>query len=55
MAARAQLEQMRGRALPGGGEQRAIMGPGGQIIVPGARFGDEQAGEGGTGGTGQYL
>src|SRR3982074_3260753 len=40
MAARAQLEQMRGRALPGApGEQRAIMGPGGQIIVPGARFG----------------
>jgi hypothetical protein len=55
MAARAQLEQMRGRALPGApGGQRAIMGPGGQIIIPGAHIGGE--GEEADGpGTGQYL
>jgi hypothetical protein len=56
MAARAQLEQMRGRALPAGGERRVIVGPGGQMIVPpGAQFG--QPGEDGEerGGTGQYL
>jgi hypothetical protein len=57
MAARAQLEQMRGRALPaGGGERHVIVGPGGQMIVPpGAQFG--QPGEDGDerGGTGQYL
>jgi hypothetical protein len=55
MAARAQLEQMRGRALPGGsGEQRAIMGPGGQIIIPGGRMGPDDESAGGPG-TGQYL
>ncbi|MCU1658794.1 MAG: hypothetical protein JWO57_3450 [Pseudonocardiales bacterium] len=59
MAARAQLEQMRGRALPGApGEQQVIVGPGGQLIVPrGAPLG----GPGRPGedspehGTGQYL
>jgi hypothetical protein len=55
MAARAQLEQIRGRALPSGAEQHVIVGPGGQMIVPpGAQFGrpgDEEPG----GGTGQYL
>jgi hypothetical protein len=59
MAARAQLEQMRGRALPGApGEQRAIIGPGGQIIVPGARFGAREGLDGDEAdgpGTGQYL
>jgi hypothetical protein len=55
MAARAQLEQMRGRALPGGsGEHPTIVGPGGQIIMPGARFGVDEEGRGGSG-TGQYL
>jgi hypothetical protein len=37
MAARAQLEEMRRRALPGGrdgGSQGIIVGPGGQMIVP---------------------
>jgi hypothetical protein len=52
MAARAQLEQMRGRALPPGTE-RAIIGPGGQVIVPGARLPNEP--DDGPGGTGQYL
>jgi hypothetical protein len=48
MAARAQLEQMRGRALPPGAEQRMIIGPTGQMIVG--------PGEGTTErGTGQYL
>jgi hypothetical protein len=58
MAARNQLEQMRGRALPAGaGERHVIVGPGGQMIVPpGARFGAPDEGEDGTGrGTGQYL
>jgi hypothetical protein len=32
MAARMQLEQMRQRALPGGGPRQTIVGPGGQII-----------------------
>ena len=56
MAARAQLEQMRGRALPpGASERQVIVGPGGQMIVPGGRFG--APGEEGPepGGTGQYL
>jgi hypothetical protein len=54
MAARNQLEQMRGRALPPGSD-RAIIGPGGQIIVPGAGLrGDEREGHDGHG-TGQYL
>jgi hypothetical protein len=56
--ARAQLEEMRRRALPGGtGEGQVIVGPGGQMILPpGARIGPpggdpDSAG----GGTGQYL
>ena len=58
MAARAQLEEMRRRALPGQTEGPVIMGPGGQMIIPpGARLtpsspGDERTGEQGTG---QYL
>jgi hypothetical protein len=58
MAARAQLEEMRRRALPGGRSdgQQMIVGPGGQMIIPpGARLtpgGDED--EDGRG-TGQYL
>jgi hypothetical protein len=58
MAARAQLEEMRRRALPGGhgGHSDAmIVGPGGQVIVPqGVRLtptSDEQ----GEPGPGQYL
>ena len=56
MAARAQLEQMRGRALPpGAGERHVIVGPGGQMIVPpGAQFGGREGADEG-GGTGQYL
>ena len=55
MAARAQLEQMRGRALPpGAGEGHVIVGPGGQLLVPpGAQFGQQDGDE--QGGTGQYL
>jgi hypothetical protein len=52
MAARAQLEQMRGRALPGGDGEHVVVGPGGQLLVPrGQRLdpGD------GSAGTGQYL
>jgi hypothetical protein len=53
MAARAQLEQMRGRALPPG-ERAMIIGPGGQMIMPpGARIGPD--GEEQERGTGQYL
>jgi hypothetical protein len=57
MAARQQLEQMRGRALPGAPGEQVIVGPGGQILMPpGAQFGrrggpNEEDG----GGTGQYL
>ena len=57
--ARAQLDEMRRRALPGGGQdgQQVILGPGGQMIVPpGARLppgGDDEPGNGP--GTGQYL
>jgi hypothetical protein len=49
VAARAQLEQMRGRALPGApGGPSVIMGPDGQLIAgPGRAFGEH--------GTGQYL
>jgi hypothetical protein len=55
MAARAQLEQMRGRALPPGvGEQHVIVGPGGQMIVPGGWLG-EPGEERQERGTGQYL
>jgi hypothetical protein len=57
MAARAQLEQMRGRALPGApGEQQMIVGPGGQLIVPrGSRLGSGNEEDGPEHGTGQYL
>ncbi|MDT4997760.1 MAG: hypothetical protein QOD45_1828 [Pseudonocardiales bacterium] len=59
MAARAQLEEIRRRALPSGqGDSgHIIIGPGGQPIMPrrGASFGQGEE-EGGTGtGTGQYL
>ena len=56
MAARAQLEQMRGRALPpGASERQVIVGPGGQMILPpGVRIGQPDE-EGGEHGTGQYL
>src|SRR3954452_18189278 len=59
MAARAQLEEMRRRALPagsGGRGQPVIVGPSGQMIIPpGARLtpGDDDPGDGT--GTGQYL
>jgi hypothetical protein len=55
MAARAQLEQMRGRALPGGaGDGQVIVGPGGQLIAsPGGAFGAPV--RDGEHGTGQYL
>jgi proteasome activator-like protein len=60
MAARAQLEEMRRRALPGGHSDgpAVIVGPGGQMIMPpGVRLtpssGDEE--EHGGRGTGQYL
>jgi proteasome activator-like protein len=56
MAARAQLEQMRGRALPGAPGEQVVVGPGGQILMPpGAQFGRRPA-DGDEGhGTGQYL
>jgi hypothetical protein len=60
MAARAQLEELRRRALPPGSHdgQAVIVGPGGQMILPpGVRLtptsGDEE--EHGGRGTGQYL
>ncbi|MBV9595104.1 MAG: bacterial proteasome activator family protein [Actinobacteria bacterium] len=55
MAARAQLEQMRGRALPGhveGQPGQVVIGPGGQVLAPGP-FG--RGNESGEQGTGQYL
>jgi len=57
MAARAQLEQMRGRALPGAPGEQVIVGPGGQILMPpGGQFGQRPGeGEGEGRGTGQYL
>jgi len=59
MAARAQLEELRHKALPpgSGGRGQVIVGPGGQMIIPpGARVGppDDEDGSG-RGGTGQYL
>jgi hypothetical protein len=58
-AARAQLEEMRRRALPGApGDGQIIVGPGGQMIMPpGVRLGQPGAEpEPGDGrGTGQYL
>lgn len=57
MAARQQLEQMRGRALPGAPGEQVIVGAGGQILMPpGAQFGRRGADEDDHGqGTGQYL
>jgi hypothetical protein len=56
MAARAQLEQMRGHALPpGDSERHMIVGPGGQMIVPGRQFGAQGEDRQEPGGTGQYL
>jgi hypothetical protein len=62
MAARAQLEELRRRALPPGarpdGGQPVIVGPGGQMIVPGPGVRIAPAGEDeehGGRGTGQYL
>jgi hypothetical protein len=57
MAARQQLEQMRGRALPGAPGEQVIVGPGGQILMPpGAQFGRSGGPEHDEpGGTGQYL
>jgi len=59
MAARAQLEELRHKALPPGqgGRGPVIVGPGGQMILPpGARMSpsDDEEG-GGNRGTGQYL
>jgi len=54
MAARAQLEEMRRKALPGApGGAPMIVGPGGQLI-PGQRFADS-GDEGDEHRTGQYL
>jgi hypothetical protein len=56
MAARQQLEQMRGRALPGAPGEQVIVGPGGQILMPpGAQFGRRGGPDDEDGGTGQYL
>jgi hypothetical protein len=58
MAARAQLEELRHKALPPGASgQQVIVGPGGQMIIPsGARMTphDDEDGPRATG-TGQYL
>ena len=62
MAARAQLDELRHKALPPGsqeGGRPVIVGPGGQMIVPGPGVrltpgSDEEEGGRGTG-TGQYL
>jgi hypothetical protein len=55
MAARAQLEEMRRKALPGGREgQQVIMGPGGQMIMPpGVRLTPSEDDD--STGRGQYL
>jgi Bacterial proteasome activator len=57
MAARAQLEQMRGRALPGAPGDQLAVGPGGQVLIPaGGQFGRQAGPERDDGqGTGQYL
>ena len=58
MAARAQLEEMRRRALPGQGpgDGPVIVGPGGQIVVPpGVRLTPGRPEEGPEHSTGQYL
>jgi hypothetical protein len=55
MAARAQLEQMRGRALPGGMGQ-VVLGPNGQVISGGSLGGHGDPGrDGDDHSTGQYL
>jgi hypothetical protein len=53
MAARAQLEQMRQRALPGGGQRQLVIGPGGQVLGA-APFGPGEEDEHRQG-PGQYL
>jgi hypothetical protein len=53
MAARAQLEQMRTRALPGGGQRQLVVGPGGQILG-GDGFGPAETDDPRQG-PGQYL
>jgi hypothetical protein len=53
MAARAQLEQMRQRALPGGGQRQIVIGPGGQVLG-GGQFGGGDEDEHRQG-PGQYL
>jgi hypothetical protein len=59
MAARAQLEEMRRKALPQGGRPdgpAVIVGPGGQMIMPpGVRIGSPDEDEHGGRGTGQYV
>jgi hypothetical protein len=60
MAARAQLEELRHKALPPGaggqGGRPVVIGPGGQMIFPpGARAGQPDDDESGGPGTGQYL
>jgi hypothetical protein len=59
MAARAQLEEMRRKALPpgsGGGGHPVIIGPGGQMIMPpGVRLTPGSDDDGEEGGRGQYL
>jgi hypothetical protein len=58
MAARAQLEELRHKALPPGVGGQVIVGPGGQMIIPpGARMtpGEDEEGDGRSRGTGQYL
>jgi hypothetical protein len=55
MAARQQLEQMRGRAITGApGGHQIIVGPGGQVLGTGPEDGSER-GFGDGRGTGQYL
>jgi hypothetical protein len=59
MAARQQLEEMRRRALPGGGSDgghgRMIIGPGGQIIAPAGLTPSSGDDDHDAGGRGQYL
>ena len=55
MAARAQLEQMRGRALPGAPGDAVIVGPGGQIVVPRSRGREDEDPSQPGQGMGQYL
>ncbi len=57
MAAQQQLEEMRRRALPGGGARPVVIGPGGQMIAaPGSSpFGMSAGDEDDPRGTGQYL